>query len=129
MDEKEFKKLAANSRDWLIYQMLSERSKETVVKEIKSEHVSGVSIEEQEKQAPKGETTVEETITGKVVVTTSDSGIIWTTHNNIKYKACKYKCGNYVSWDNNTKQYLHYDAEFKLIGADCPKYGGGVSDQ
>ena len=28
MDEKEFKKLASNSRDWLIYQLLSERAKE-----------------------------------------------------------------------------------------------------
>ena len=46
MDEKEFKKLASNSRDWLIYQLLSERSKETVEKEIKSEHVSGVSFKE-----------------------------------------------------------------------------------
>lgn len=78
MDEKEFKKLAANSRDWLIYQLLSEKSKETVVKEIKSklqivdghvnfgEHVSGVNLEDK----TKGETTVEETVTGKVVLVT-----------------------------------------------------------
>ena len=50
--------------------------------------------------------------------------IVWVIHNDVKYKSCKYKCGNYVSWDNNTKKYIHYDSEFKLIGADCPKYGG-----
>ena len=69
LEESEFKKLTANSRDWLIYQLLSDRSKETIIKamagrlekEIKSEHISGVNIEEQAKQAPKGETTVRET--------------------------------------------------------------------
>ena len=75
MEENEFKKLTANSRDWLIYQLLSEKSKETVIKEIKSEHVSGVNIEEQAKQAPKGETTVEETVTGKVVIV-SDKAVL-----------------------------------------------------
>ncbi len=66
MDESEFKKLTANSRDWLIYQLLSEKSKETVIKEIKSEHISGVNLEDK----PQGETTVEETVTGKVVLIT-----------------------------------------------------------
>lgn len=76
MEEAEFKKLTANSRDWLIYQLLSEKSKETVVKEIKSEHVSGVNIEEQEKQAPKGETTLQETVTGTVTLITDKAVLI-----------------------------------------------------
>jgi len=59
----------------------------------------------------------------KLPATDSDE-IIWIYHNNKKYKTCKYKCGNYVGWDDYTKKYIHYDAEFKLIGADCPKYGG-----
>ena len=67
---------------------------------------------------------------GKVVVGDTNTGeIIWVYHNNKKYKTCKYRCGNYVGWDNNTKKYLHYDAEFKLIGADCPKYNTGVPTQ
>jgi len=76
MEETEFKKLSANSRDWLIYQLLSEQSKNIVDKEIRSEHVSGVNLEEQEKQAPKGETTVQETVTGKVVHITTDAVLI-----------------------------------------------------
>ncbi len=72
MNEKEFKKLAANSRDWLIYQLLSEKSKETVVKEIKSKHVSGVNLEDKKK----GETTVQETVTGKVVLITDKAVLI-----------------------------------------------------
>ena len=76
MEEKDFKKLASNSRDWLIYQLLSEKSKETVVKEIKSEHISGVNIEEQAEQAPKGETTIEETVTGKVTLVTDKAVLI-----------------------------------------------------
>ena len=83
MDENEFKKLASNSRDWLIYQLLSERSKEVVKKELTSEHVSGVDLEKEigvnidvieallpEAVNPKGETTVKETVTGKVVLIT-----------------------------------------------------------
>ena len=67
---------------------------------------------------------------GKVVVgDTNTEEIIWVYYNNKKYKTCKYKCGNYVGWDNNTKKYLHYDANFKLIGADCPKYNTGVPTQ
>ena len=76
MEEADFKKLTANSRDWLIYKMLSEKSKNIVDKEIRSEHVSGVNLEEQEKQAPKGETTVQETVTGKVVHITTDAVLI-----------------------------------------------------
>lgn len=60
MDEKDFKKLASNSRDWLIYELLSEKSKETIhyeitakndlpeaiyTNEVVSEHVSGTNIE------------------------------------------------------------------------------------
>ena len=76
MEESEFKKLTANSRDWLIYQLLSDRSKETVIKEIKSEHISGVNIEEQTKQAPKGETTVQEIVKGTVVLVTDKAVLI-----------------------------------------------------
>lgn len=76
MEEKEFKKLASNSRDWLIYQLLSPTSKDVVVREFQSEHVSGVNIEEQEKQTPKGETTVEETVTGNVVLVTDKAVLI-----------------------------------------------------
>ena len=51
-----------------------------------------------------------------------DTPIVWVKHNGMKFKACKYKCGHYVGWDNTAKKYLHYDAGFKLIGHDCPKY-------
>ena len=71
MEESEFKKLASNSRDWLIYSMLSEKSKNLADKEIKSEHVSGVDLEEK----PKGDTTVSETVTGKVVIV-SDKAVL-----------------------------------------------------
>ena len=76
MNEKEFKKLASNSRDWLIYQMLSDKSKETLVKEIKSEHISGVNLEEQKEPKSTGETSVEETRTGKVVLVTDKAVLI-----------------------------------------------------
>ena len=71
MEEAEFKKLTANSRDWEIYSLLYKLYPGGFVeKEIKSEHISGVNIEEQEKQAPKGETTVRETIQGIVRIIT-----------------------------------------------------------
>ncbi len=97
MEENEFKKLSANSRDWLIYQLLSEKSQEVVKKELTSEHVSGVNLEIRgEKEVednvhgsrtgesvrtssvatnskppnPKGETTVRETIQGIVRIVT-----------------------------------------------------------
>ena len=84
MEEKEFKKLASNSRDWLIYKRLKDISTVNLKgdvyhkkpPEIVSEHVSGVSIKEQEEQAPKGETSVEETVTGKVVHITDDAVLI-----------------------------------------------------
>ena len=77
MEEAEFKKLSANSRDWLIYSALSERSKEAFFdSELQAELDSGVNLEEQEKQAPKGETTVEETVTGKVILVTDKAVLI-----------------------------------------------------
>ena len=63
MEETEFKKLSSNSRDWLIYQALSNRSKEIA----KAEKIVDEIIEKVE---PKRETTVEETVTGKVVLVT-----------------------------------------------------------
>ena len=72
MEESEFKKLSANSRDWLIYQLLSEKSKETVVKEIEL----GKKISEEAEKSLKGETTVEETVTGKVVLVTDKAVLI-----------------------------------------------------
>jgi len=77
VEEAEFKKLSANSRDWLIYSALSERSKEAFFdSELQAELDSGVNLEEQEKQAPKGETTVEETVTGKVILVTDKAVLI-----------------------------------------------------
>ena len=65
MEESEFKKLASNSRDWLIYQLLSERSKETVLEDLVGESAE-----------PKGETTVEETVKGTVVLVTDKAVLI-----------------------------------------------------
>ena len=84
MEENEFKKLSANSRDWLIYKLLSEASKDRVIREfrpegetgIKSEHVSGVNLEKEIPALEKGETTVEETVTGKVVLVTDKAVLI-----------------------------------------------------
>ena len=67
MEEKEYKKLASNSRDWLIYQLLSKHSKELV----KAEKIAEEIIDDL-----KGETTVQETVTGKVVVVTKDAVLI-----------------------------------------------------
>lgn len=82
MEETEFKKLTANSRDWEIYKLLSKRSKETVVKDLVVEkdilnrlydfHFEDLISRTTE---PKGETTVEETITGKVVII-SDKAVL-----------------------------------------------------
>ena len=69
MEENEFKKLSANSRDWLIYSMLSEKSKNIA----KAEKIVDEIIE---KVDPKGETTVEETVTGKVVLVTDKAVLI-----------------------------------------------------
>ena len=50
MDENEFKKLASNSRDWMIYKKLEDLSSVTLKgeafrkKEIESEHVSGIDL-------------------------------------------------------------------------------------
>ena len=62
VDENEFKKLASNSRDWLIYSLLSEKSKKTVEKDIKIE--------------PKGDTVIEEIITGIVSLVTDKAVLI-----------------------------------------------------
>ena len=62
------------------------------------------------------ETFLEETIEVK-----DEKKIVWTIHDGKKFKPCKYKCGHFVSWDDNTKKYIHYDAAFKLIG-ECPKF-------
>lgn len=82
MDESEFKKLSANNRDWLIYQLLSERSKKTVEKEIKSETIV-ISDEELEQRKasiitvkPTGDTTVEETVKGKIALVTDKAVLI-----------------------------------------------------
>ena len=64
MDEIEFKKLTANSRDWEIYKLLSEQSKETVLKEIEKPTTSVMEVSE------KGEKTVQETIQGIVRIVT-----------------------------------------------------------
>lgn len=80
MDENEFKKLTANSRDWEIYKLLSERSKEVIVKDIKSEHISGVNLEDK----PTGETSTEEIVKGIVA--------------NLTEKAVLIKVGNRVAW-------------------------------
>lgn len=49
--------------------------------------------------------------------------IVWTIHNAKKYKNCKYKCGNFVSWNNESKRYVHYGPDFKrLKDGNCPKY-------
>ena len=69
MEENEFKKLSANSRDWLIYSMLSEKSKNIA----KAEKIVDEIIE---KIDPKGETTVEETVMGKVVLVTDKAVLI-----------------------------------------------------
>ena len=69
MDENEFKKLASNSRDWLIYELLSKRSKEIVKKELQKVDGS-VTLGDTTIESSKGETTVEETVTGKVVLVT-----------------------------------------------------------
>jgi hypothetical protein len=68
MDEKEFLKLPANQRDWVMYQMLSTRSKALAKTE-------GIVDDIIEKVDPKGETTVEETVTGKVVIV-SDKAVL-----------------------------------------------------
>jgi len=114
MDETEFKKLTANSRDWLIYELLSGRSKEIVDEEIKSEHVSGVDLEEQEKQAPKGETSVQETVTGKVVLVTDRAVLIGA--------------GDRVAWfpksviENLDKIVLEKDKQVELVVKEWFKY-------
>lgn len=93
-----------------ILAMLSKESQETIIKELNDNPTLGDGIPVDARYPATDEP--------------EEGKIVWITHNNVKYKACKYKCGNYVSWDNNTKKYIHYDAEFKLIGADCPKFGG-----
>ena len=63
-------------------------------------------------------TFVKETIEVK-----DNENIVWTVHNGKKFKNCKYKCGNFVSWNNESKRYVHYDPDFKrLKDGDCPKY-------
>ena len=68
MDETEFKKLASNSRDWLIYNLLSEVSKEGFIKEITITAKDDLPADIYTN--PKGETSVQETIKGKAGVVT-----------------------------------------------------------
>ena len=82
MEESEFKKLTANSRDWLIYQLLSEKSKESVLADLVGEkettirRLGGLSLSKSpmithsKPAEPKGETTVEESIQGIVRIVT-----------------------------------------------------------
>lgn len=84
MDENEFKKLTANSRDWLIYQLLSERSKEVVVKEIdykkpfeRVTRADGTIEERQLEVVIEKETTVHESIVAEVgIITEKAVGVI-----------------------------------------------------
>ena len=67
LEESEFKKLTANSRDWLIYQLLSDRSKKVFIEEDSPERtklIKGtdhVIAMDMGLEKPKGETTVQET--------------------------------------------------------------------
>ena len=64
IEENEFKKLASNSRDWYIYQLLSERSKGIAKAEkIVDEVISKI-------DNPTEETNVQETIQGIVRIVT-----------------------------------------------------------
>jgi len=157
LEEKDFKRLASNSRDWLIYQLLSKHSKylveaekiaDELIEDLKGERVledligektggveetpskSSTNLANQTNMARHSDSKPAEIEIGTEVGVEKDTGkIVWVWHENKKYKNCRYKCGNYVRWDNNTKKYIHYDAEFKLIGADCPKYNTGVPTQ
>ena len=84
MEESEFKKLSANSRDWLIYQLLSEKSKEAILGDLVSEKPAKPLFDEDHAKIaasnePKGETTVEEIVTGKVVLVTDKAVLIGNT--------------------------------------------------
>jgi len=70
MEEADFKKMTANQRDWEIYKLLSGRSKEIA----KAEKIVDEIIEKIPE--PKGETTVQETVTGKVTLVTDKAVLI-----------------------------------------------------
>lgn len=78
MDENEFKKLASNSRDWEIYQLLSEKSKKLFTSKLTENEEKSLRKLEQKFEddpemtplGPKGKTTIEETVTGKIVLVT-----------------------------------------------------------
>ena len=74
IEENEFKKLASNSRDWLIYQLLSERSKEVVTQEMGGEkevqRLPCGNTETDLRNAHDSETNVQETIQGIVRIVT-----------------------------------------------------------
>ena len=156
IEENEFKKLTANSRDWLIYQLLSEKSQEVVKKELTSEHVSGVNIEIRgEKEVednvhgsrtgesvrtssvatnskppnPKGETTVEETVTEIMIdaintatTKTEDKtfanwalpktgSFLWFKMSNEegKMRKCENRgCDLFLKYNNDKKTYEHW---------------------
>ena len=92
MNENEFKKLASNSRDWLIYNMLSEKSKESwstqehMIEDLKNaERILIQPMEYGDKPRiikavvpanPKGETTVQEIVTGIVKIVTEKAVLI-----------------------------------------------------
>ena len=132
MEENEFKKLTANSRDWLIYQLLYCKSKETVEKEIRGEKVRSAAHTEVQRLPcgndetdlrnahdskppnPKGETTVQETVTGKVVIVTEKAVLIGVADR--------------VAWfpksviENLDKIVLDKDKQAELIIKDWFKY-------
>ncbi len=79
MDEKEFKKLASNSRDWLIYSLLSERSKELIAVEFGNKTFNRTPLKDKIDdfdEKPTGETSVQETVTGKVTLVTDKAVLI-----------------------------------------------------
>ena len=91
MEEKEFMKLESNSRDWLIYNLLSERSKLVVTQEIGTGKLENFSIQIEHD--------------GR-------------TYN--KFKLCKYKCGGLTAWPTDyTKgdQPLHiHPTDHEILG-------------
>ena len=88
LEESEFKKLTANSRDWLIYQLLSEKSKESVLADLVGEkettirRLGGLNLSKSpmithsKPAEPKGETTVQEIVKGTVVLVTDKAVLI-----------------------------------------------------
>ena len=84
LEESEFKKLTANSRDWLIYQLLSDRSKEiakteilNVLKPIKAGNTIIADVGDKViLTKTKRETTVQEIVKGTVVLVTDKAVLI-----------------------------------------------------